>query len=197
MTRKDDSSRARVAYGCGAAARWLPRALAGSLLAAALVATTRVDPGLVISGSRGFRAAVVVFAVIFAAWILRQGRELRLRIVLDDRELVFESGAQRSTLRLEEVEALRYDAPFGISRSWVPATVLIDRRGKEWRLPGLLDAGDRLVEQIVQRSGKQNLEAWAHALRICSRMGRGGSRVRLGYVTAAAIFAAGALYYVH
>ena len=184
-------------YRCGAAARWLPRVLAGSLLAAALVATKRVDPELVISGSRGFRAAAVMLAGILAVWIVRRGGEVRLRIAVDDTDLVFESGAERSTLHLVDVEALRYDAPFGVSRSWLPATVLIDRGGREWRLPALLDAGDRLVEEILERSGKQNLEAWAQALRIQSRMSRGGSRVRLGYAAAAAILGAGLLYYLH
>ena len=171
--------------------------MAGSLLAAVLVATNRVDPEFVVSGSRGFRTAVIVLALILAAWILRQGSEVRLRIEVNDRDLVFESGAQQSTLRLVDVEALRYDAPFGVSRSWLPATVLIDRRGREWRLPALLDAGDRLVEEILQRGGKQNLQAWARALRIRSRMGRGRSRVRLGYATAGAILGAGLLYYLH
>ncbi len=197
MTRSIDRPKTRDAYRCGAAARWLPRALAGSLLAAALIATKRVDPELVISGSRGFRTAVIVLAAILAVWILRQGSEVRLRIEVDGRDLVFESGAQRFTLHLGDVEALRYDAPFGISRSWLPATVLIDRSGREWRLPGLLDAGDRLVEEILRRSGNQNLEAWAQAMRIRNRMSRGGRRVRLGYATAAAILGAGWLYYLH
>ncbi len=171
--------------------------MAGSLLAAAVVATNRVDPELVVSGSPGFRAAVVVLAAILAVWILRQGSEVRLRIEVHEQDLVFESGAQQSTLRLVDVEALRYDAPFGVSRSWLPATVLIDRGGREWRLPALLDAGDRLIEEILQRGGKQNLEAWARAFSIRSRMSRGGSRVRVGYATAAAIFGAGLLYYLH
>ena len=197
MTRSADTSQTRAAYRCGAAARWLPRALAGSLLAAALVATNRVDPESVVSGSRGFRTAVIVLAAILAVWILRQGSEVRLRIEVDDRDLVFESGARQCTLHLVDVEALRYDAPFGVSRSWLPATVLIDRGGREWRLPALLEAGDRLVDEILQRSRKQELEAWAQALRIRSRMSRGGSRVRLGYATAAAILGAGLLYYLH
>ncbi len=197
MRRSADTSQTHAAYRCGAAARWLPRALAGSLLAAALVATQRVDPESVVSGSQGFRTAVIVLAAILAVWILRQGSEVRLRIEVNDEDLVFESGAQQSTLRLVDVEALRYDAPFGVSRSWLPATVLIDRGGREWRLPALLDAGDRLVDQILQRGGKQKLEAWARALRIRSRMSRGGSRVRLGYATAAAILGAGLLYYLH
>ena len=172
--------------------------MAGSLLATALIATRRVDPELLVSGSRGFRTAVIVLAAILAGWILRRGSEVRLRIeVKNDRELLFELGAQQSTLRLVDVEALRYDAPFGVSRSWLPATVLIDRGGREWRLPALLDAGDRLVEEILQRGGKQNLEAWARAFSIRSRMGRGGSRVRVGYATAAAILGAGLLYYLH
>ena len=140
---------------------------------------------------------MILLAAILAVWILRQGSEVRLRIEVDDRDLVFESGAQQCTLRLVDVEALRYDAPFGVSRSWLPATVLIDRGGREWRLPALLEAGDQLVEEILQRSGKQNLETWAEALRIRSRMSRGGSRVRLGYATAAAILGAGLLYYLH
>ncbi len=197
MTRDADTSQARAAYRCGAAARWLPRALAGSLLAAALVATNRVDPEFVVSGSRGFRTAVIVLAAILAVWILRQGSEVRLRIEMDDRDLVFESGAQQSTLRLVDVESLRYDAPFGVSRYWLPATVLIDREGREWRLPALLEAGDRLVEEILQRCGKQDLETWAQALRIRSRMSRGDSRVRLGYATAAAILGAALVYYLH
>ena len=197
MTRSDDTPKTRDAYRCGAAARWLPRALAGSLLAAALVATMRVDPEVVISGSRGFRTAVVILAAVLALWILRRGGEVRLRIEVNARDLVFEFGAQSSTLRLADVETLRYDAPFGVSRSWLPATVLIDRAGREWRLPSLLDDGDRLVEKILQRSGKQNLEAWAHAMRIRSRMSRGAIRVRLGYATAAAILGAGWLYYLH
>ncbi len=197
MTRSPDTPQARGGYRCGAAARWLPRALAGSLLTSALVATTRVDPDVVVSGSRGFRTAVIVLAAIFAVWILRQGSEVRLRIEVDDRDLRFEFGTQQSTLRLVDVEALRYDAPFGVSRSWLPATVLIDRGGREWRLPALLDAGDRLVDEILQRGGKQNLEAWARAFSIRSRMSRGGSRVRVGYATAAAILGAGLLYYIH
>ncbi len=196
MKRSPLPSPASAAYRCGAAARWLPRTLAGSLLGAALIATRRVDPELVISGSRGFRTAVVVLAAILALWILRRGSEVRLRIeVTDGSDLLFQLGAQRFTLRLRDVDALRYDAPFGVSRSWLPATVLIDREGREWRLPGLLDAGDRLVDDVLRGTEQPNLEAWAQALRIRSRMRRGSQRVRIGYATAAAIFAAGVLYY--
>ena len=93
MRYSADRSQTRAAYRCGAAARWLPRALAGSLLAAAVVATNRVDPELVISGSPGFRTAVVVLAAILAVWILRQGSEVRLRIEVHERDLLFEFGA--------------------------------------------------------------------------------------------------------
>lgn len=197
MDPSDESERSGTVYRCRTAARWLPRALAGSVLAAALLATGRIDPQAVLSGSRGFRTAVVVLAAILAIWILRRGGEVRLRVRVDGRSLRFEYGGQLSTLRLAEVDALRYDAPFGVSRSWLPAAVLIDRAGKEWRLPALLHAGDRLIESVLEGSGEEKLQAWTEALGLRRRMSRVAARVRLGYFVAGAILSVGLLYYVH
>ena len=88
-------------------------------------------------------------------------------------------------------------APFGASRFWLPAAVLVDRQGREWRLSALLASGDRLVEEIVERSGREGLAAWAKEHRVGKRMSRATLRVRVGYAVALAILLVAAVHFLY
>jgi hypothetical protein len=175
-------------HACGRAARWLPRTLAGAVFAAGLLAMARPGTsGADAPPARPFRAAVVLVAGVAALWIVRRGGELRGRNVVGPDSLAFEQGPHRTELPFDEVESLRYEAPFGVSRSWLPAAVVVGRDGRAWRLPALLADGARAIETVIERSGRSDLAAWAEAQRVVERMGRATTHVRLGYAGAAAI----------
>ena len=184
-------------FVCPAAALWLPRALAGSVLAATVFVTGRVDPLATLVGSRAFRTGLVLVGAIVALWILRRGNEVRMSIAVRSKSLAFRLGRADLTLRFDRIQAVRYDAPFGASRSWLPAVVLVERGDRDWRLPAMLEEGPRLIDEIVERSGREDLAAWADALRLRQRMGRSPMRVRVGYTLALAILALGVGYYFH
>ena len=53
-------------YGCGPAARWLPRTLAVAVLLAGLLAVARIDPEAGVPGARTLRILLLVATVISA-----------------------------------------------------------------------------------------------------------------------------------
>jgi hypothetical protein len=183
-------------YRCSAAARWLPRTLAGTVVLAALLVTSRFGnaPGIV--GSARLRMAIWIGAGLLALWLLRKGAELRLRVSLTGNSLVFDYGGKPSSLRIEEIETLRFAPPFSWRRSWVAATVLQDGRGRTFRLPVALVAGDCLVSAVVARSAREDLSSWVDALKILPRMQRGRMHQALGYTIAAGIALAAVFFYL-
>jgi hypothetical protein len=136
----------------------------------------------------------VLVGGIVALWLVRQGGETRIEVGLGCEGLFLFRGAHRTVLRYDDIDALRYDAPLGSSRSWLPATVLTDRHDTEWRVSALLDRGDDLISELLRLSGRDDLRAWADALRIGRRMAGASRRVGLGYGVAAAVLSVGVLF---
>jgi hypothetical protein len=181
----------------GTAARWLPRVLAAAVLVAALLAAYRFDPTDVLLASRYLRRGVAVVGAVLAWWILRKGTEARAVLALRAEELVFRYGAREYSLRHEDVDRLGYETPFAQSRPWLPALVLRDRFGQPWRISGLIDDGDKLLGELLRRTGRNDLQAWAETLNLQGVMARARRRVLIGYLVAAAIVVAGIVYYLH
>jgi hypothetical protein len=181
-------------YRCSAAARWLPRTVAATVVLATLFVTGRFEgaPGVV--GSPRLRMALWIGAGLFALWVLRKGAELRLRCWLTGDSLVFDYGTKPNSLPFGEIESLKFAPPFSWRRSWIAATVIQDRRGQAWRLPVALVDGDLLVNELVTRSGREDLAAWVDALNVLPRMRRGRLHPFLAYAIAAAVAAAAIVF---
>jgi hypothetical protein len=196
LTERDGSDGATI-YRCGVAARWLPRALAGSVLVAAMLLALRLLPASGVPGAREFRAGLVVLAAVAALWVVRKGGEARIEVGVGPMGLFLFRGPHRTDLSFEEVDGLRYEAPFGPSKSWVPAAVLTDRRGTAWRMSGFLEHGDDLIDELLELSGREDLRAWADALGIRRRMAGASRRVGLGYGISAIVLLSGLTFYLH
>ena len=184
-------------YACGRAARLSPRMLAAAVVVAVFLVTSRFQhaPGLI--GSTRIRLALWAAAALFALGALSKGAELRLRVGILDDGLSFTYGARPAILRFGEIASLRFAPPFFARRSWLAATVLLDTRGQAWRLPVALEAGDRLVADLVRRSGREDLATWAEVLHLEHRMRRGRMHTVAVYATAAAFLIAAVAFYLH
>jgi hypothetical protein len=181
-------------YVCGPAARWLPRALSGSVLTAGLLAVARLGGVAGIPMSQGFRLLLMMLAAAAALWIVRRGGEVRIRVSVAADGVVFEAGSHRACVFFEKIRALRFEGPFGPSRSWLSAAVIVDNTDREWRLSGLLARGERLIDEIVRRSGREDLGAWVEAHAIRDKMARAALRVRAGYTLALGVVTLAAAY---
>jgi hypothetical protein len=175
----------------------LPRALAASVLIASVLVTFRVDPYEVVSASKYLRTLVVLLGAVLALWLVRKGGEVRTAFAVVGDELVVRHGSREYSLRLEDLERLAYETPFAQSRTWLPALVLRDRFGQAWRVTALLQAGDRFLDELLARTGRSDLRAWAETLSLHEIMGRAGRRILIGYAAAGAILAAGLIYRFH
>lgn len=183
-------------YRCPAAARWLPRVLAGAVLAAAMIASFRIDPRANAMGWGPVRTFVVIGGAVAALLVLRKGAEVRTRVRLDEEGLTLLHGSRTAYLPFRELDSVEYSAPFSASRHWLPAAVLVDRWGKGWRLCALLDGGERLIDRLVAVTGRSDLESWVEVLSLRRRMGRAGKLCAVGYLAAAAIVAAALVFYL-
>jgi len=194
IVRGDEASHV---YSCGSAALWLPRVLGGAVFTAGLLVAFGLDSGMDVPFVRQFRAVIAVIAGLIALWLLRRGGELRIGVALGEDGLVFVVGSRRIDLRYRDIDGIRYEPPFAVSRSaWIPAVALIDRRGVSWRIPALVVDGDDLVARLVARTGREDLAAWADALDLRGRMSHSTRWVVAGYSTALVILAMATLFYV-
>lgn len=185
-----------VAFRCGAAARWLPRTLAAAMLVSAMLVAYRFDPHRSMTFAREIQALVVVVGAALGLWIARTGSELRLTVRAERERLELSYGRQASTVRFDDIERLAFEAPLGAARRLWPATLLIDRAGREWRLPALLRDGDRLIEALVANSGRDDLAAWVDSLKLRQRMAHSGALTATGYGLAVLAVAAALLFYL-
>ena len=185
-----------VVYRCGPAARWLPRALAASVLAGAMLAGSRIDPSVapLVPFVRQF---VILAGAVLAVMIVRKGGEVRFSFGLTRDALIVAAGKRTARLELSRVKRVDYEAPMGGSMNWVPATVLIDDEGRGWRVPSLVERGDRLIVDLLGRAARNDLDAWADAHHVVPRMGRYSLRVRAGYALVAIVLVASLAYYLH
>jgi len=189
-----DNSGERI-HRCSAAARWLPRAFAGAVLVAGMLVAFALDPDATVPLVRPFKRGLVLVSALVALWLVRKGGEVRVGVGAGAEGLVFLAGPRRLDLPYREIAALRYEPPFAVSRSaWIPALALIDRQGTSWRIPALIERGERLVTALIDLSGREDLAAWADALDIERRMSRSGTRVAAGYGAAALIVVAAAIF---
>jgi hypothetical protein len=183
-------------YRCGLAARWLPRVLAAAVLVAAVLAAFRFDPYEVLTASKYLRKLVAVLGGVLALWIVRKGGEVRTAFAVGVEEMSVRHGSREYCLRLEDLDRLSYETPFAQSRTWLPALVLRDRFGQAWRVSSLLERGDRFLEELLVKTGRNDLRAWADTLQLGAVMAGAARRVLVGYLVSALILAAGLIYYL-
>ena len=169
-------------HSCSIPARWLPRALAVSLLASAALAILALDPGAPFSAT--VKGLVMAAAALGALWLVRAGSEVRMEVSVGARTISFGSGRRFVELPLEEVEALDFDPVFSSGRLWLPAAVLVDRKERRWRIPAFIRQGPQLLEKILVACGRDDLRSWAEARRIGPRMARSRALVTVGYLAA-------------
>jgi hypothetical protein len=186
-----------IVFRCSGAGRWLPRVLAAAVLIAAVLAAFRFDPGTVLTASKYLRSLVAVLGGALALWIVRKGAEVRVVLVLSEEELLFRYGSREYALRLEDLERLSYETPFAQSRTWLPALVLRDRFGQPWRISAFISRGERLLEEILRRIDRSDLQTWSETLQLPKLLSRSRHRVLIGYIAAAAILIVGVAYYLH
>jgi hypothetical protein len=189
------SASSEVEFRCRAAARWMPRTLSAAFLVGAMLAAFRLDAAKYLTFGPSVQGGVVVVGGIVALWILRAGAEARLRVRFDGGLLHFSAGSRNAALKLDAVDRLDREAPFGPSRRLFPAVVILDRDGRPWRVPVVIRPGEPLVREIVARTGRSDLEAWAESLRLEAWMRGGQWFVVAGYALAAAIVGIGWLFY--
>jgi len=182
-------------YSAGAAARWLPRALAAAVLLASLLAAERFDLPRELNFTRPLRYSLMLVGGLLSLWFVRTGGELRVRISLGDRGIRFAHGTSATFLGYDEIHRLSYAVPFAHRRQWIPAVVLIDESGRGWRLPALLTRGDQLLDDLIRKSDREDLLAWADSLGLMRRLGRAPILTAIGYLMAVGLICAAALFY--
>lgn len=196
MLRLAGAGEGEAVFRCGWTSRNAPRVLAAALILAVFLVTGRFQDAPGIIGGARLHLALWGGAALLSLWVLNKGAELRLRVGISDQGLSFGYGAGPAALRFDEIETLRFDPPFAARKSWVAATVLLDKRGKSWRLPVALEEGDRLVAELVRRSGREDLATWSDVLHVERRMRRGGLHTAAVYATAGAFLIAAVAFYL-
>ncbi len=183
-------------FRCGAAARWLPRALAAAVLTAVTLGALRIDPSAdaLLPFVRQF---IMLAGAALAVAIVRMGGEVRYTFALTRDAVIVALGASSVRIELAQLSRLDYAAPLAGSLHWLPATLVIDGGGRSWRVPALLTDGDRLITELLRRAQRNDLDTWAEAYRIVPRMARFGLRVRLGYAVVLITLVTGVVYHLH
>jgi len=118
---------------------------------------------------------------------------VRLEVRLDDRAVELLGRGRSRRVPFETIDAIDFAPPFGDRGAWLPALVLLTADGGRYRIPALLRDGGPLVEEIVRRSGRSDLEAWVSARNLSRRMTRGARLVPIVWALAAAIVTASVL----
>jgi hypothetical protein len=183
-------------YCCSAAARWLPRILAASLLAAGLLAAFHFERRPNVPYASQFEAFLVLVGGVLAFWVVKAGAEVRLRLRFEDGRLWFSYGGRSAALELRDIERFEYAAPFVAGRRWLAAAQIIDRGGAVWRVPALLANGGEWLDELLRRTGRSDLDAWAEALNLRERMSRAGRHLAIGYGVALGLIAVATVFYI-
>lgn len=195
VARSSEAPAVDRTYRCGAAARWLPRALGGAVLLALTLMGLEVSPEIVRILPL-VRQLVVAAGALSALLIVRHGAEVRHVFGLAPDAMVV--GHERTGARLEYADLARLDwsPPLSGSLAWIPAAVLVDRQGKAWRVPALLSEGDEMMRGLLARARRDDLDEWAAAYRIVERMARYRLRIRIGYAVTTAVAAVGVAHWI-
>jgi hypothetical protein len=196
LRRKRDEGEAEI-FRCSLAARWLPRALAASVLAAATLAAFRMDPHGILLGSTWLRNGIALAGALAALWIVRKWGETRITATIDDDGLLLSHGSRSSRLPFARMSRLGYAAPFAATRNWLPAMLIWDKHQGCWRILSLMHEGDRLLRTLLEKADREDLATWAESLQLERRMAASGRRVMIGYILSAVILTAGLLYHFH
>jgi len=181
-------------WRCSPAAIWLPRALAAVVLIVAVIASRTMDPGDLYQGSSLYRGLSVVMGALLSLGILKQGGVLRWTIRVGEAGIIFCSGSKSNQLEFRDITTIDYQWPFSAGRHWVPALVLEDRFGGQWRIPSFIKDGPDLVQELLTATGRRELSDWADARKIGASMGRGIGSIRVWYVLTLLILLWGVLF---
>jgi hypothetical protein len=182
-------------YRCSAAARWLPRILAASLLAAGLLAAFHFERSPGVPYASQFEAFLILVGGVVAFWVIKTGAEVRLRLRFEGTRLWFSYGGRSAPLELAKIERFEYAAPFVAGRRWLAAAQIIDQNGAVWRVPALLSDGGEWLDELLRRTDRSDLDAWAEALRLRERMARPDRHLVAGYGTALGLIAVSTIFY--
>ena len=187
--RSQSEAEVELRFESSSAARWMPRAIAGGVIAVATV--WALDITAVQRSGVMLRGLALAIGAYFALWALRTGSEVLTRVRLEGDRLWLDAPGRTRELRYAAIERVGWDGPCARSaRQWLPAAVLFDEEGAAYRLPATLVDGETLVEEILQRAGREELRSWEEALAIKARMARPERVVAIGYTVAAAILIA-------
>ncbi|MCP3918558.1 MAG: hypothetical protein GY711_23675 [bacterium] len=171
-------------FRCRRAAVWLARALAASVLVAAALAASRIDPAGVFAVSGSVRSMVLALGGLLGWVVLRQGAELRTVVTVKHDALEFDTGKKQVELSFDDVESIGFAHPMGEARIWLPALTLDARHERRWRISALISGGDELLRELLARSAREDLATWDKTLYLSRRMSRAGRWTAAGYVLA-------------
>jgi hypothetical protein len=180
-------------HACPASARRLSWVLAAALVAAAAILAARMDPAGRVRSSALMKGLLVAAAAVLGARIALSLAELRLTVRVRERDVLLELRGRMASLAWEDILRLDWDPPFRHYARWSPALVLVDRRGRRFRIPALVTGGKRLVADLLEAAGRSDLAEWAAAQSLAARMARSRWWAVAGYVVAACTVAAAAL----
>ena len=181
-------------HRCTGGGIWMPRLLAGAVLVAAVIASRTMDPDELFASSQVYRWLVIVLGGIIALWILKDGGIVRWSVQASESGLVFRAGRKENVLEYRDIVHIDYHLPFSSGRHWVPAMVLQDRLGTDWRVPSFIQDGGDLVVELLKQADRSELDAWADARRIRKRMGRGLGSLWAWYLVAGLVLGFGLLF---
>ncbi|GEM_PF-3486333 len=180
-------------WRCSPAGIWLPRVLAGAVLAASLFASRALDPGDLYRGSGLYRGLVVTLGALLSLWVLKDGAVVKWSVQVRPKGIAFSTGRKSNLLEYRDIVTIDYHPPFSAGKQWVPAVILEDRLGGRWRIPTFIPGGAEWLSAFLEASGKEELAAWADAREISRKMGRGIGSLRTWYVLACLILIWGGL----
>jgi hypothetical protein len=168
----------------------LPRTLAAAALISATILSARIDAAVVDAGWSHSRTLVILIGAACALVIVRSGGMVRAEFSLAAEALRLRIGKYKRELPYEQIVSLSYETPFVKPREWLPALVLIDRFGQRWRVPALLDDGERFVSELTAAAGRDDLRSFASAHNLSTRMAATRGRLVWGYMIALAMIVA-------
>ncbi len=181
------------AYACPAAARRLSWVLAAALVAASAILAARIDPAGRLPNSAVMKGLLVAAAAVLGARIALSLSELRLTARVRERDVLLELRGRMAALAWEDIERVDWDPPFRHYSRWSPALVLVDRRGRRFRIPALVTGGDRLVADLLEAAGRSDLSNQAAAQSLAKRMARSRRWTAAAYAAAACAMVAAAV----